>query len=93
MGRGPGKRPAEAVTTFLPSFPEAACKDRPDLPWTSDEQHGPRVREMARVCSRCRHVAPCAAFAIAHPDLVGVWGGLTADERTEERFYRRGVTS
>lgn len=72
------------VLDELPVFPDALCRTRPDLPWVPDDrgrESGPLTREALNLCCTCTHVAPCAAYAIAHPYLVGIWGGLTTDQR------------
>ena len=53
--------------------------------------HGaPEYVERARaVCSGCAVQAECAQYAMADPDLRGVWAGMTAKERRELR--RRAV--
>lgn len=44
----------------------------------------------ARVCAGCPFLDACREYAIAH-DVQGFWGGLTEQERREER-KRRGIT-
>jgi WhiB family redox-sensing transcriptional regulator len=36
-------------------------------------------------CARCRVRDECLAYALAQPDLTGVWGGTTERERRELR--------
>lgn len=68
----------------LPVFEQALCRTRPDLDWVPTatwHESGPAARRAIRVCCQCPHVAPCAAYAIANPFLVGIWGGLTTAQR------------
>lgn len=34
-----------------------------------------------RICGRCEVVDACLAYALAHGESVGVWGGLSPRER------------
>ena len=43
-----------------------------------------QLSEARSVCRRCPVVSECLAFALAH-DEVGVWGGMSEDERRELR--------
>lgn len=74
----------------LPFFPRAVCVTRPELSWLPDEEDGPQGRAAATACCGCPHVAPCAAWAIAHPDVPGIWGGLTTGQRHALARARRG---
>jgi len=43
-------------------------------------------------CARCPRRSECTSFALAHPDVQGIWGGLTDNERRNLRRARaRGV--
>jgi WhiB family transcriptional regulator, redox-sensing transcriptional regulator len=33
------------------------------------------------LCARCRVRRPCFNYAMAHPELYGVWGGTSSEER------------
>lgn len=46
------------------------------------------IEEAKALCSRCPARAACLDFAVAHDEQYGVWGGLTADERS-----KAGLTS
>lgn len=41
-----------------------------------------------RICRRCEVRADCLAYALETPQLYGIWGGFTADERV---VLRRGM--
>ena len=38
-------------------------------------------------CARCQVRSDCARFALEHPEVQGIWGGLTDEER--RRTIRR----
>lgn len=58
-----------------------ATNSNPDLFWFSDPGDDD-ARVFARLSCRDCHVrTECAAYAIAHPDVVGVWGGTTEAHR------------
>ncbi len=42
------------------------------------------------VCADCPVKADCAEMALANPDLMGIWGGMSDRERNVER-RRRGM--
>ena len=47
----------------------------PSRPWA-------KAAEAARsVCAACPAREPCLAYALANPELVGVWGATTTRER------------
>lgn len=47
---------------------------------------GGNVRPAKRICARCRVRAECLAWALATPErLDGIWGGMTARERSRLR--------
>lgn len=61
----------------------AACRGRP-----ADEfvlPHAPSRARARRVCGGCPVREDCLAFALADPDLMGVWGGTTERERDAMR--------
>lgn len=92
MPRGPGRFQAKllrAAFAELPSLPQAACRDRPDLTWYPKDEDGPQARAAVNVCCGCPHVAACAAWAIANPSVEGVWGGLTTSQRRTLHDARR----
>jgi len=47
-----------------------------------------RGRAAKSVCAKCPVRVPCGRYAILRPDLLGIWGGLTAAERDRIRKYR-----
>jgi WhiB family redox-sensing transcriptional regulator len=50
------------------------------------------VRDARRICAACEVRDQCLAYAIEHPELEGVWGGLTEKERREPRRQLRLAT-
>lgn len=51
-----------------------------DLAQTWEENHD--ANEYAKsICRRCPLIDACRAWAFAHPNELGVWGGTTAHER------------
>ena len=72
---------------------DPACADRLDLseawdmPPTGSVRgpHPDMVREALAVCSGCRHLIECGTHALDAGEPVGVWGGLTPDQRAALR--------
>ncbi|HEV8648151.1 MAG TPA: WhiB family transcriptional regulator [Actinomycetes bacterium] len=69
----------------------AACRETDGSAFFSrDGERGPTKRrrelEAKRICLVCPVRAPCAAYALAHREPYGVWGGLSEDDR--ERILR-----
>jgi WhiB family redox-sensing transcriptional regulator len=49
---------------------------------------GTRPDNARRICAACEVRAECLAYAVEHPELEGVWGGLTERERRPLRQLR-----
>jgi WhiB family redox-sensing transcriptional regulator len=65
---------------------EAACGGLPSSVFYSpDGERGAARRRRERaakaICAGCRVREPCAAYALAHGERYGVWGGLSEHER------------
>jgi hypothetical protein len=61
---------------------DAACKEHPELSWFRRED----LRPVKRVCKSCLVSNLCRAWALSQPEpLVGIWGGLTENERRKLR--------
>ena len=56
------------------------------------ETRGASPRDARRICAACEVRAECLAYALEHPELQGVWGGLTEKERREPRRQLRLAT-
>ena len=54
--------------------------------WVSDI--GENYDAARRVCAACPVRAECAEYALARPDLLGMWGGLSTRERKRIRAER-----
>lgn len=76
-------------TRPLPAFPRAVCVARTDLTWLPDDETSRDAKAAATACCGCPHVAACAAWAIATPTVVGIWGGLTSEQRAALRDAAR----
>lgn len=79
-----GKAIAEA-----PEIPPCMISD-PEA-WFVNTSQG-RSREVVNVknlCKACPVQKECLSYAIANPELVGIWGGLTSRERSRLRAKSR----
>ena len=65
---------------------EAQCTGRAELFF--DETRRTITRKAKSICSGCKARKPCLEYAIA-ADEVGVWGGMTTNERRRLRRKRR----
>lgn len=63
-----------------------SCRDSDPSIFFPDKG-GPNVAAR-RVCAACPILQQCRAYAMADPDLVGVWAGMSAHERAAERSHR-----
>lgn len=59
-------------------------------------EKGQNAASAKRVCSHCPVWRDCRAYALAHEELVGVWGGLSERDRINlrtigKRLSGRGV--
>ena len=50
-------------------------------------EKGGSTREAKRICVGCEVKAECLAYALAHDERFGIWGGLS--ERERRRLKRR----
>jgi len=69
----------------------AACREEdPDLFFPVSSQGPGRLQEQRakEVCARCPVSRECLAWALAHEQVAGVWGGLTEEERRAHRGSR-----
>ncbi len=49
-----------------------------------------RTREAKALCARCPVVEHCLTHALAIPEAYGIWGGMTAAERTHLALQAAG---
>jgi WhiB family transcriptional regulator, redox-sensing transcriptional regulator len=82
MPAGRTRKKVLALAAYLPSLPDAVCReyDDPDL-WHPDRPNAAQERQAVAVCHSCPEENACLLFAArAHP-LPGIWGGTTEAER------------
>jgi len=62
----------------------------PDLffPISLTEASAGQVSRAKAYCARCSVRSECIRFALDHPDVQGVWGGMTDNERKNLRRAR-----
>jgi WhiB family redox-sensing transcriptional regulator len=66
----------------------AACRGA-DPRWFFPESRGETLKVARGLCSTCRVFDECRAFALADPELSGMWAGMTARERGQLRRRER----
>ena len=66
---------------------DALCLEYQHLEWVPPSG-GNVTASLRAVCASCLVTERCLAYALDHPDLVGVWGGTTAQERRKLRQGR-----
>jgi WhiB family redox-sensing transcriptional regulator len=69
-----------------PWMADAACAEHPELSFVPSR--GEPTEPLKGVCRRCLVLDECLAYALADPDLQGVWGATSKRERDD---FRRGV--
>lgn len=67
---------------------QAACRGLPSTLFFGPDAERPRQRRQREtaakaVCARCQVRELCAAYAFAHQERYGIWGGLTERERLQ----------
>ena len=62
---------------------DALCKEYPNLAWFG--KSGRSSNAAKAVCSACLVRDECLTYAMADPNLDGIWGGLTHKERNQLR--------
>ena len=72
----------------MPSLPLALCADSGEPDAWHPEKNG-RANTAKKVCGNCPEMEACLAYAIPRPELSGIWGGTSADERIELRRLAR----
>ena len=61
----------------------AACKGMD--PAIFFPERGGSVNEALTICERCPVRLECRLYALQHPELVGIWGGMSGRSRTRQR--------
>ncbi len=65
----------------------SVCRQHPTRWWFAGDQ---REAALAKsICSGCDVQRPCLEFALARPDVLGIWAATTASERASVRRRRR----
>jgi WhiB family transcriptional regulator, redox-sensing transcriptional regulator len=59
------------------------CLEYPEVTWFSER--GQTSAPAKEVCGRCLVQQECLEYALADPDLMGVWGGMSQRERARQR--------
>ena len=68
---------------------QAACRTAPSADLWFPARGDLVALAIARtVCHRCPVAGDCLAYALARPNLIGIWGGTTDDERNKLRRRR-----
>jgi len=70
------------------------CRSNPEdwFPGPSNEEGAQQASRFAKeACSYCHLMAECAAYALAHPEETGIWGGTTERDREKLRKRRRAA--
>jgi WhiB family redox-sensing transcriptional regulator len=68
----------------------AACRPHPTRWWFADNAES---IEAYLICVTCPVRVTCLAFALDHPDLLGIWGATTPRERARLRHPSLGAQS
>lgn len=72
-----------------PSIPPCMISD-PEAWFPNQAQSASReIRNAKKLCESCPVQRECLAYAVANPELLGIWGGLTPKERLGLRRKQR----
>lgn len=64
-------------------FADAACRGQGPAPFFPEQ--GQESATARQRCEHCPVVEPCLTYAIADPNLLGIWGGTNEYQRDEIR--------
>jgi len=68
---------------------DAACKGNNEGDWFPEAPgNSPAVKIALEICKNCLVKQECYDYAITQPQLVGIWGGVTARKRGGIRAER-----
>ena len=88
MQPGPLPDPLRIYAALRPPWmAEGLCRGQPAEVFFPAK--GASLAPARELCAACPSRAPCLAYAMANPELVGVWAGTSARERRALR--RKGV--
>ena len=60
---------------------DAACREHPEVDFFPQDSYGVALAQ--RVCADCPVRLDCLEWALARPELHGVWGGRSERERVK----------
>ena len=66
-------------------WPGAVCQDEDPAIWFPLRYSRTALAEARQVCDLCPIAAECLEYALAEPDLDGIWAGTTPSERKAMR--------
>ena len=71
---------------------DAACQGNKEGDWFPEAPgNSSAVRIALSICNSCLVKQECFNYAIAHPDLQGIWGGVNARKRG--RLRAKGINN
>ena len=47
-------------------------------------------REAVKICNSCPYIKECLSYALDRPDVYGIWGGTSHEQRKRMRSEARG---
>jgi WhiB family redox-sensing transcriptional regulator len=47
-------------------------------------------REAIKICNSCPYIEDCLSYALARPEISGIWGGTSQEQRKKMRSEARG---
>ena len=65
-------------------IPDPSCAQSDPELWFPETGASPDRAKI--ICYGCPGILQCRDYALRHPGLYGVWGGMTARERTAARL-------
>lgn len=68
---------------------DANCSGTDPDAFFPDVENGRAVAVVKRVCAACPVRTACLDYALARPELVGIWGGTTTNQRRQLRKTTR----
>lgn len=71
---------------------DAACRDEDTELFFPPGEFARQIQPAKALCGACPVTDACLTYALAAPERYGIWGGMTEDERAQERrrAARRG---
>jgi hypothetical protein len=70
---------------------DALCLEHPEVNFFPDR--GQSSAPAKSLCGRCLCLRECREYALADPDLMGVWGGTSQRDRSRLRAEQGAVTA